>query len=158
MTEPLYKDEAIIRSVTYSTRGGHKVTFELDPEGWEAFKGRETTRCMMVLVEIDNEGQPAESAPTAPAQKPRRRMSELSRAQQAGILCHDERFMAFLEEVYDVPINAGAGRYEEAAIFVRAFCEIAGRKELNTDDEAWERFEGIRTEFDAYTGKIGRPE
>ena len=63
MTGSIYNDEAIIRSVTYSTRGGHKVSFELDPEGWERLKGMEATRGMMVLVPIQKDGQPAPEAP-----------------------------------------------------------------------------------------------
>ena len=71
MTANIYNDEAIIRSVTYHGKAGHKISLELDPKGWERLKGMETTRCMMVLVRIQNDGQPdpdaARAAPHAAA-------------------------------------------------------------------------------------------
>ncbi len=118
VTEPLYSDEAIIRSVTYSTRGGHKVSFELDPEGWERLKGMETTRCMMVLVPIQNDGQP--DPDVKPADKPRKRWDDLTPTQQAGIRCSDVDFQAWL----------GCSNAEAAAVKVRAHCRVETRASL----------------------------
>ncbi len=156
MTANIYHDEAIIRSVTYSTRGGHKVSFELDPEGWERLKGMETTRCMMVLVPIQNDGMP--DPDVKPAEKPRKRMAELSRAQQAGILCNDERFIAFLSQHYDMDVNTRNPIAEDAASFVRAFCKVDSRAELDNSEHGHERWDQLRTEYDAWAGKIGWPE
>ncbi len=162
MTEPLYSDEAIIRSVTYHGKAGHKISLELDPAGWERLKGMETQRCMMVLVPIQNDGQPdpdaAQRAPT-PAEKPRRRMAELSRAQQAGILCNESQFQAFIERVYDVVLR---NKYNDPATltaeFVRDFCRVTSRAELDTVSGAGALWDQLRAEFDASIGRIGRPE
>jgi len=158
--DPLYKDEAIIRSVTYSTNGGHKVTFEMDPEGWERFKGMETTRCMMVLVPIDNEGQPAE-APQPPPEKPKRvplRMDELSRSQQAGILCNDVRFSEFLEKHYHIPIKPFSSRIDAAAAFIREFCRITSRSHLDDTAYSRDRWDALHNEYLAHIGRIAGPE
>jgi len=153
MTDPLYKDEAIIRSVTYSTNGGHKVTFEMDPEGWERFKGRETTRCMMVLVEIDNEGQPQ-----PPAEKPKRRMNELTPTQQAGILCSEPRFQGWLIDHQGVfPLASGTAA-EMAAMWVRKKCGVQSRTDISSTQTAFTIWEGIRNEYDAYCGRTASPD
>ncbi len=156
MTANIYHDEAIIRSVTYSTRGGHKVSFELDPEGWERLKGMETTRCMMVLVPIQNDGQP--DPDVKPADKPRRRMADLSRAQQAGILCNHWQFQHFVNHVYEVNFS-GSDDTEKTAEFVRAFCEVDSRRRLDVEEGgAGLKWDQLRTEYDAWCGRIGWPE
>jgi len=141
MTEPLYSDEAIIRSVTYSTKGGHKVSFEMDPEGWEAFKGMETQRCMMVLVPIQNDGQPDQDAalraPT-PADKPRRRWDELNATTQAGIRCADVDFQAW----------CGAVDAEETARVIRDRCGVKSRAEFATNRDAAALWWNIDDQFE----------
>ncbi len=158
MTANIYHDEAIIRSVTYSTRGGHKVSFELDPEGWERLKGMETTRCMMVLVPIQNDGQPDPDAATRPADKPKRRMAELRRAQQAGILCSDDRFIQFLIKVHGMKVDRQDSLTEAAARKVRSHCKVNSRSRLDSYGPASVSWDQLRAEYDAWTGKIGWPE
>ncbi len=64
----------------------------------------------------------ATRAPTR-ADKPKRRMAELSRAQQAGILCNDARFHQFLERVYETSFSTREIFPEDvAANFVRDYC------------------------------------
>jgi hypothetical protein len=76
-------------------------------------------------------------------------MSDLPAANQAGILCSDPRFAAFIATAHAFP--------GDPAAFVRGFCNIASRRELNTDPEARDRFDRLKTEFDAFTGKIPSP-
>ena len=156
----IYKDEVIIRSVTYHGKAGHKISLELDPAGWERLKGMETTRCMMVLVPIQNDGQPDPDAKPYPSDaevkmlggsrhdKPRRPMSELGFVMQAGILCNDPKFQEFCG--YDNEIDT--------ASYVRTHCGIGSRSELATNEAGQTRWDQLRTEFDATTGKIGRPD
>lgn len=157
MTDAIYQDEAIIRSVSYSTRGGHKVSFEMDPEGWERLKGMETQRCMMVLVPIQNDGTPDIDATPKP-EKPKRRMSELSRAQQAGILCNDPQFQQFIGTVYDVSWPITHDRQVIAAGFVRNFCKVKSRAELDSTHWSGTTFDQLRSEYDAWAGRTARPE
>ena len=118
MTASIYNDEAIIRSVTYHGKSGHKVSFELDPEGWERLKGMETTRCMMVLVPIQNDGQP--DPDVKPTDKPRKQWADLTPTQQAGIRCADVDFQAWL----------GCFNAEEAAVKVRSHCGVKSRSDI----------------------------
>ena len=148
MSNPIYNDEAIIRGLTYSTNGGHKVSLELDPEGWERLKGLETTRCAMVLVPIQNDGTPdPDPKPFAPP-KPKRRMSELSRAQQAGLYCNNPKFQQWIGN------NDGSSAADE----VRRMCRVTSRAELDTNDSAGVTWDRVRNSFDAFEGKIAGPE
>ncbi len=171
MTDPLYSDEAIIRSVTYHGKAGHKISLELDPAGWERLKGMETTRCMMVLVPIQNDGQPdpdakprapiteeaATRAPT-PADKPKRiPIGDMTRVAQAGMLCHDDRFIQFLSQQYEMAVNTKRPIAEDAAVFVREWCKVTSRKQLDTEPDRGKVWDMLRAEYDVWTGKIGAP-
>ena len=158
MTAHIYNDEAIIRSVTYHGKAGHKISLELDPAGWERLKGMETTRCMMVLVPIQNDGQPDPDAATRPAEKPKRRMADLSRAQQAGILCNTDSFIAFLAKKHGMDVTTRKPIAEDAAEFVRNFCKVTSRAKLDSEPDRGKVWDQLRAEYDAWTGKIGWPE
>ncbi len=97
----------------------------------------------------------ATRAPT-PADKPKRRMAELSRVQQAGILCNDERFQRFIAELNGVDASIMDADY--CAEIVREDCAVATRADIDKSDEAMAVWDGLRTEYDAWTGKIGWPE
>ncbi len=98
-----------------------------------------------------------EEAATQPADKPRRRMADLSRAQQAGILCNHWQFQHFVNHVYEVNFS-GSDDTEKTAEFVRNYCKVASRAELDNSEHGHERWDQLRTEYDAWTGKIGWPE
>tara|TARA_R100001086_G_scaffold207228_1_gene123021 strand:- start:3792 stop:4142 length:351 start_codon:yes stop_codon:yes gene_type:complete len=73
-------------------------------------------------------------------------------SQQAGILCNDARIQRFAAEACDCQgrqFNESA-----AAQFVRTYCKIESRRQLDGDSAAKLKFQILRTEFDAWTGKI----
>ena len=73
-------------------------------------------------------------------------------AQQAGILCNDTQFRRF------AALRCGAPELEfgtsAAAQYLRDACKIESRVALQSDPEAQTRFQALRTEFDAWRGKI----
>jgi len=78
----------------------------------------------------------------------------LSPAQWAGILCNDPRFQRFAATrcgLPDAAFNASA-----AAEYLRDCCQIDSRRQLNDDADARDHFDRLRTEFDAWTGRIAR--
>ncbi|WP_306131085.1 hypothetical protein [Roseovarius sp. MMSF_3350] len=85
----------------------------------------------------------------------------MPRPQQAGILANDIRFKRFVavrlhlarEGAGTITVNTSA-----AAEFIRSECQVASRRDLATDTAAAQRFDALRTEFDAFTGRIARPE
>jgi hypothetical protein len=73
-------------------------------------------------------------------------------AQQAGILCNDPRFQRFAALRCGAPDLAFGP--SAAAQYLRDACQIESRKELQTEALAAARFQTLRTEFDAWAGKI----
>ncbi len=82
----------------------------------------------------------------------RRPFDQLPRPTQAGILCDQDEFRAFLAARFDHPAE------RPAAEFVRAHCGIDSRRALATNAWAARIFDTLRTEFDAWRGKIGTPD
>ena len=85
----------------------------------------------------------------------RQRFDDMPPAQQAGIICNDDRFQRFAATrcgFLDGQFSASA-----AAEYLRDCCKITSRRDLNTDPQALARFQTLRTEFDAWTGKIATP-
>lgn len=79
--------------------------------------------------------------------------------QQAGILCNDEAFRRFVAQ--DIWKDEGLRKRpvspEAAAEYLRRFCLIQSRRDLATNINARARFRILRTEFDAWSGRIASP-
>ena len=84
--------------------------------------------------------------------KPRQPFNTLPLPQQAGILCNDPRFQEF------AALRCGfqnvAFTFPATTKYLRDACQIDSRTELATTPEAAEKFNRLRTEFDAWRGKI----
>lgn len=80
---------------------------------------------------------------------------DLPLPQQAGILCNEPQFQRFAG-IRCIGPNAelcpGA-----AAEYLRTVCHIKSRRELENDEGAATRFAALRTEFDAWRGRIAQP-
>lgn len=84
-----------------------------------------------------------------------RRFNDLPNAQQAGMLCNDAQFRQFAGTR---TIKSGIELSPTAAAeFIRTFCTITSRRDLNTNAEAARKFQILRTEFDAWAGRIQAP-
>lgn len=79
----------------------------------------------------------------------KRPFDTLPAPQQAGILCTQDHFAVFLADRY--------GHYTAPADFVRTHCGITSRRDLASDPFARDKFDRLRTEYDAWRGKIGTP-
>lgn len=76
----------------------------------------------------------------------------LSAATQAGIICNDPQFQTFAATRCGLPnhqFNVSA-----AAQYLRECCNINSRRDLNANTEATHKFQTLRTEFDAWAGRI----
>ena len=78
---------------------------------------------------------------------------EMTRAQWAGMLCQDGQFQTFLrDENY-----TSCAHPNNAADFVREYCGVTSRSQLDSFHAASTMWDTLRTEYDAWRGKIGRP-
>lgn len=89
---------------------------------------------------------------TAPV---RQRFDDMDPAQQAGILCNDPRFQRFAAS--RCGMEGEQFSTSAAAQYLRDCCRVDSRRELNSDRSAQSSFQILRTEFDAWTGKIATP-
>jgi hypothetical protein len=80
--------------------------------------------------------------------KPRRHFSEMSRAQQAGILCNDNSFCLWLS------VSHPLKDVKEAAEAVRQICGVGSRAELDTWDVAATRWDQLVSEYRQATGQM----
>lgn len=79
----------------------------------------------------------------------RKRWHELSRAQQAGIRCSEERFRAFLMDQHP---NCGDGSEEWAARLVRSVCSVDTRTRLDVEEGAGSCWDRLDAEFRQWAG------
>lgn len=80
------------------------------------------------------------------------RMSDMPPSRQAGILCNDPRFQAFAATRCGLPGQRFG--HSAAAEYLRDICRIDSRRRLDGDPQAQRKFHALRTEFDAWTGRI----
>lgn len=86
--------------------------------------------------------------------------ADLPRSQQAGILSNSEPFRRFVaERLMATPRPAGQFRHDPvtagaAAEFIQLASGVNSRADLDRNPAAAERFDRLRTEFDAWRGAI----
>lgn len=85
----------------------------------------------------------------------RQRFDDMPPATQAGIICNDDRFQRFAATRSGMPDEQFSAT--AAAEYLRTICLIDSRRQLNTSSAAQHRFQTLRTEFDAWIGKIATP-
>lgn len=88
---------------------------------------------------------------------PRQNFAELPRATQAGILSNDPTFQSFA--AMRLGLKAKQANASAAAEYIRMLCDITSRRDLDNPkyaDYAAKRFDELRTEFDAYRGRIAQ--
>jgi hypothetical protein len=84
-----------------------------------------------------------------------RRFDDLPNAQQAGMLCNDKQFQKFADTQtaqWGTELSPTA-----TAEFIRNFCDVDSRRDLNANPVAATKFQTLRTEFDAWAGHIQSP-
>lgn len=87
--------------------------------------------------------------------KPRTPFADLPRATQAGMICNDPRFWAFAAIRAKAPATFNKAAATE---WLRHSCGVTSRRDLDTNPQAARRFDVLKTEFDAHTGKIPTPD
>lgn len=151
---PTFQGEVMLLGWSESHNGGAKVTFQLaDPSDLEPFKAMTVAkgktagqRLACVLVEIGDDEQPVERHEEKPKGG--------TLAKLAGMWCNDPRFWEWLTKCCDRPCS----KTGDAAHWIRQWCSVNSRTELDSDEEAAARFHSrIREPFSAYLKTLGEP-
>lgn len=96
------------------------------------------------LPELDARPQP--SQPQAGAKRGVRPWREMKPSSQAGTLCNEAVFHAFLFENYGFDVTGT----DQAAIVVRQLCKVESRREFDTDPDAKVRWQGLDDQYQAW--------
>lgn len=83
------------------------------------------------------------------------KLRDMPPAQQAGILCNDPRFQRFA--AFRCGLPGKQFTTSATAQYLRDCCQIPSRKMLNTSSDAQTKLAALRTDFDAWTGKVATP-
>ena len=106
--------------------------------------------------------RPPNSIPAERGGKPRtslasavkRQWDELTRAQQAGIRCGEERFEEFLQRNYLMKMRKAE---HDPAEFVRRHCGVSTRAHLDTDSIAAAMWDTLDAEYRRFAGLEAEP-
>jgi hypothetical protein len=144
------------------TRSVAQVVIEIPIESGDAFVQAFGTPnpASEVLVAIARMNAPVVTEePKALAAPERRSWDQLRPSQQAGIRCGEIAFQKYLKEVrpahwkrasFDSAMDTDAKR---AAECVREICGVSSRSELQKDDRAAAKWQGLKNEFDVWMGR-----
>lgn len=83
---------------------------------------------------------------TAPEPKEKRTITQLHGGSQAALICKKPAFWRFLQEERDTWCSSE----EEAAAYVRHFCEVKSRSEIETNAKARNRWHLLYSAFSAW--------
>jgi hypothetical protein len=87
--------------------------------------------CAIALLDMSKASKPEQP-------KERRRFDELPPPQQAGIICAEPSFWAFIREEHGMDAYSA----EDAAHFVREYCGVASRSQLTAGLSSWKSLRG----------------
>ena len=95
------------------------------------------------IARLEKEAKPSEPQPLE-AKREHRRFSELPLSQQAGIMAKDPGFHDFLRD------KGFPYQEEDAAKFIRNWCNVTSRSELDSNQEAAESWFALLRQCDAW--------
>lgn len=151
-----FQGELMLAGWSETHTGGAKVTFWLpDAESLDVFRSMTVRkgntagqRFMAVLVEIGDDEQP--KAPEAPAAKGG------SLAKSAAMLCDTDQFQRFaFEKLDDISRptsgwDATVSASQNAAQFIREFCKVSSRAEIDHSPTARQLFGQLMADYRAW--------
>jgi len=148
MTPPdiptIYQGEAQLLSWSDTSTAGPKIVLALpDDEALECFKhltmGRKAGQRMMIAaVHIGDDEQPVDPRPLM---------------KSAGMVCKSAEFQRFVAHQEDEEFESADEREEQAAKYVRNWCGVSSRTELDSDREVAERFKDLMWKYRQFLGK-----
>lgn len=107
--------------------------------GWPTMAEPVSVAVARLAVVKEEEAERVEAPPALPVPKGKRRFEDMPPATQAALTCQEPRFWAWLREER----KADCGNEDEAAEFVREFCEVPSRADIRADNRAGSRWQWL---------------
>jgi hypothetical protein len=139
----IYAGEAQLLSWSDTSTAGPKIVLALpDEDALEAFKrltmGRKAgQRFMMAITLLGDDEKPAH-VPNA-------------LMKSAAMVCKSNEFHRYVAEMRGEEFESPEERDEQAAAFVREYCGVSSRSELDTNDSAARKFKSLMASYRAFT-------
>lgn len=133
--------------------GTWKLTLTIAPDGLpdEIMRAMPGTRYQAVFVEVGDNEEPVAKARLERSDKPRRHFHTLPLSQQAALRCQDAGFREFLKG----PTEAiGMISIETAVIYVRDFCGVESRAELDDKEAPRGKWQTLNAEYEQWAGLV----
>lgn len=134
---PAFQGEVQFRRYSDTSTQGQQIVFAVqDREALESFVGMEGKRFMAVLVQIGDDEQPIPPNSTE-LKKPREHLGDL--CYRAVQWCNDPEFQEWIckQSQFGLVMPPSA---HLAATTIKQWCDVASRKELDTNKRAAEDF------------------
>jgi hypothetical protein len=129
-----YSGEVRFVRSNHSSRSGTTITLALpDTDELSKVTGMDGKRYMLALVEIGDDEQPVQ--PVAPVEK----VKGGALAKLAGIWCGEREFWRWASAQVMAPVRNA----DEAAEFIRVYCGISSRAELDASEDVAGRFQRL---------------
>lgn len=149
--KPAYSGELMLLGWSQSHSTGAKVTFLLpDDDALECFrhltvkKGATAgQRFMAVLVQIGDNDEPITPGTDQPDRKKGLTMS-------AVMLCKSDDFQRFVAQREGFGFKVAEEREEQASTYIKNYCRIESRKELDTSPTAAHLFAQVMADYRAW--------
>lgn len=148
---PAYQGELMLAGWSATHSGGAKVTFWLpDDTALEAFKhltvrkgNTAGQRFMAVLVQIGDNDEPI--TPGSDTQRPQHALSR-----SAALICKSDDFQQFVKSKTGYLPTDPQKRDELAAQYVRDFCRVESRSDIDKSPTAQQLFQQLMADYRAW--------
>lgn len=145
--------EAKKDSLRQNQDGTWKLVLTVAPDGLpgQIMQAMPGTRYQCAFVEVDDNEEPV------PPERKRRHFDEMSRAEQAGMLCNDTKFQEWLGregwDWWDVEHNVDGARWAVLNECSPTTNPLDSRKQLDEIPEAGELWDRLVAQFHADVGR-----
>ena len=156
--KPAYQGELMLAGWTDNHTTGAKVTFWLpDQEALECFrhltvrKGRTAgQRFMAVLIQLGDDDQPIQPGEEGRSEKPSHAL-----AISAAAVCRASAFQEYVGSIRNWYPSEAKDREDQAAEYVREFCRVESRSELDNSPTAAQLFARLMGEYRDWSRATG---
>ena len=124
-----------------SDSSGAWIKLQVTPEDLEAFRGLKGTTFDILLANPDQPiGAPQEPTPSRPKGG--------TLAKEAGKICHVLEFQQYCaDQLTSVSSTTFEPTHDIAASYIRSFCGIGSRAELDHNETAAKKFRNLMTDY-----------